>query len=63
MEEHIKIYEIKHPAFRKDVEILVQADSMEEAIKKFSTRYEYDYDVDIDRIEGCYLKYDLEIIT
>lgn len=62
MEEHIKIYEIKHPTFRKDVEILVQADSMDEAIKKFNERYEYDYDVDTDRIEGCYLKYDLEVI-
>lgn len=62
MEEHIKIYEIKHPAFRKDAEILVKADSMEEAIKKFNERYQYDYDVDINLIEGCYLKYDFEII-
>lgn len=62
MEEHIKIYEIKHPAFRKNVEILVKADSMEEAIKKFNERYQYDYDIDTSLIEGCYLKYDFEVI-
>lgn len=62
MEERIKIYEVKHPAFRKDTEILVKADDMEEAIEKFNERYQYDYDVDTSLIEGCYLKYDFEVI-
>ena len=62
METTIKIYEIKHPAFRKDVEILVRANSMSEAIDKFKSHYQYDYDVDDDKIEGVILKYELEVI-
>lgn len=61
-ERKLKIYEIKHPAFRKDVEILVQAESMQEAIEKFDKHYEHDYDVDTNEIESVVLKFDLEVI-
>ena len=59
----VRIYEIKHPAFRDDVEILVMAESMQEAIDKFKKQYEYDYDVDKNGIESIKLKYDLEVIS
>ena len=59
----IKVYEIKHPAFKADVEILVMAESMQEAIDKFNKQYEYDYDVTKYDIESVKLKYDLEVIS
>lgn len=62
-EKKIKIYEIKHPAFREDVEMLVIADSMQEAIEKFNKHYENDYDVDKDGIIAVNLKYDFEVIV
>lgn len=62
-EKIIKIYEIKHPGFRKDVEIFVMAESMQEAIEKFNKQYEYDYNIDKDKIESVTLKYNLEVIA
>lgn len=62
-ERKLKVYRINHPAFRDDVDILVQAESMQEAIEKFSKHYEDDYDVEPSKIEGVKLEYDLSVIV
>ena len=59
-EKVLKIYEIKHPAFR--VPIKVVGDSLSEAVDNFKNYYDSDYDVDVNNIEGINLTFEDDVI-
>ena len=61
MPDHIRIYTIKHPAFRG--EIYVVANDIDEALTKFKNNYEHDYDVIFRDVESISLKEDIEAIV
>lgn len=56
----IRIFSIKHSCLSEPE--LVQADNIEEAIRKFNNYYASDYDVNPDGIESVSTAYEAEVI-
>ena len=60
IEKHLHIYQVDHRSLTDG--ILVMADSVQDAIRKFSEYYAEDYDINPDGITGVKEVYNLEVL-